>query len=624
MRAAGPVVDTRKSPVGRHLPLPVGDGAVTGGLLGERLATIRRVSLRQQHQACEETGRIANFRIAAGKQPGEFQGRWYNDSDLYKWLEAAAFALATGPDPELARLVEQAVVEIADAQQPDGYLHTYYTFGRAGERWSNLPVAHELYCAGHLIQAAVAHHRATGSPGLLAVATRFADLIAATFGPGGPGGPGRRRGTDGHEEVEMALVELYRETGQRRYLESAGFLLDERGQPTSGLRGLPYFQDHRPIREQDEIVGHAVRATYLACGMADAYAETGEAALGAALDRLWDSAFTRKAYLTGALGARWEGEAFGAEGELPNESAYAETCAAIGGFMWNWRMLLLRGEARYADWMETQLYNAILPGISLDGTTYFYQNPLADRGGHRRQPWFATACCPPNIARLLLALPGYLATTGRDPDGPAAGLYLHQYVTGAVRATLASGDAVALTTETRYPWAGRVRLAIEAGGRAPWALQLRVPGWCEAATVAVNGERVGSGPHPAGYARVERAWRAGDVVELDLAMPVRRVHGRPSVAATANRAALTRGPLVYCLEQADRPARDVWGIMLEPDAAFAAEEAPEVLGGVVVLRGPGIRPPGPPSIERFPVVAVPYYAWANREPGPMAVWLRER
>lgn len=608
---AGPVVDTRRSPWTRHRPLPLADARISGGFWGERLATVRRVTLRQQHAACEETGRIDNFRIAAGKKRGEFQGRFYNDSDLYKWLEAASFALATESDPELAAMVEQAVAEIAAAQAPDGYLHTYYTFGRAGQRWTNLPVAHELYCAGHLIQAAVAHHRATGARSLLDVATRFADLIGATFGPEA------RRGTDGHEEIEMALVELYRETGRAAYLAQAGSLLDERGRPSSGLRGLPYFQDHLPVREQSEIVGHAVRAVYLACGVADVYAETGEPALLAALERLWQSAFMRKAYVTGALGARWEGEAFGAEHELPNERAYAETCAAIGGFMWNWRMLLLTGEARFADWMETALYNAILPGISLDGATYFYQNPLADRGGHRRQPWFGTACCPPNIARLLLSLPGYLATTA------GAGLFVHQYAAGTVRAALPEGGTATLTVETRYPWAGQVRLTVRESPGDPWALHLRVPAWCETATLSVNGEVVRADARPAGYAPAYRAWRAGDVVELDLAMPVRRLHGRPEVAATVGRVALARGPLVYCLEQADRPARDVWGLMLEPDALFVTEDALDLLGGVVVLRGVAVRPPGPPLIDRFPVVAVPYYAWANREPGPMAVWIEE-
>jgi hypothetical protein len=370
------------------------------------------------------------------------------------------------------------------------------------------------------------------------------------------------------------------------------------------------------VREQSEIVGHAVRAVYLACGMTDVHTETGDAGLLAALERLWQSAFTHKAYVTGALGARWEGEAFGAEDELPNERAYAETCAAIGGFMWNWRMLLVRGKARFADWMETALYNAVLPGISLDGTEYFYQNPLADRGGHRREPWFATACCPPNLARLLLSLGGYLATT------TDTGLFVHHYATAGVRATL-PGSAAALAVETRYPWSGRVRLTVRESGSAPWSLHLRVPAWCETATLSVNGALVGAGARLAGYLTVDRVWRAGDVVELNLAMPVRRVRDRPAVAATAGRVALARGPLVYCFEQADRPARDVWGMLLEKDAPFMAEEAPGLLGGVVVLRGQAVRPPGPPSIASFPVVAVPYYAWANREPGPMAVWLLE-
>jgi DUF1680 family protein len=607
----GPVVDTRRSPFARHRSLPLAAVRIEGGFWGPRLDQIRRVTLPRQYETCEATGRIDNFRRAAGRRGGEYQGRVFNDSDLYKWLEAAALALATGPDAGLARRVEEGITEIAAAQAPDGYLHTYHTLERAGQRWTDLPVAHELYCAGHLIQAAVAHHRATGSPALLDIATRLADCISATFGPG------RRRGTDGHEEVEMALVELYRETGRRAYLETAAFLLDERGQPSSGLAGLPYYQDHRPIREQDEIVGHAVRATYLTCGMADLYAETGDAALLAALKRLWTSAFMRKAYVTGGLGARWEGEAFGADHELPNERAYAETCAAIGGFMWNWRMVLLTGEARFADWMETALYNGILSGLSLDGTAYFYQNPLADRGGHRRQPWFATACCPPNIARLLLALPGYVATVSGD------GLFLHHYARGTVGRTVPGGAGVTLAVETRYPWDGRVRIEVLESPAAPWPLHLRVPAWAEAGTLRVTGRAAPASVETGTYAHVERAWRAGDLVELELPMPVRRLHGSPVCEATAGRVALARGPLVYCIEQADRPARDVWGIQLERDATFVAEEVPELLGGVTVLRGHGIRPPGPPRIDRFPVTAIPYYAWANREPGPMQVWIEE-
>jgi hypothetical protein len=344
--------------------------------------------------------------------------------------------------------------------------------------------------------------------------------------------------------------------------------------------------------------------------MADVYAETGDASLLAACRRLWTSAFERKAYVTGGLGARWEGEAFGDDYELPNERAYAETCAAIGGFMWNWRMLLLSGDAKYADWMETALYNGILSGVSLDGETYFYQNPLAERGGHRRQPWFGTACCPPNIARLLTSLAGCLATTSDE------GVALHHYIGGVIEA----GETTLLVA-TRYPWEGQVRITVGRAAPGEWALRLRVPSWCERATVTVN-ETPFEAERDGGYLVLRRAWMAGEVVDLDLAVSVRKVEGDPRVSATANHVAFARGPLIYCLEGADRHARDVFGIAFEPSAYLTSQEAPGLLGGVVVLAGMATRPPGPPVVERFPVTLVPYYAWANREPSPMQVWTR--
>jgi DUF1680 family protein len=625
--AAGPVVDTRRSPFCRLHPLPLTALRPEDGFWGPRLRTVAQVTLRQQYEQCERTGRIDNFRRAAGKKQIDFQGRFYNDSDVYKWLEAASYALAVQPagvpDPELARLVESVIAEVAAAQAPDGYLNTYFTFERAAQRWTDLDVMHELYCAGHLIQAAVAHHRATGSRSLLKVAIRLADHICATFGPQG------RAGTDGHEEIEMALVELYRQTGNRTYLDRAGFFLDQRGGGL--LRRGAYLQDHLPVREQAEIVGHAVRATYLACGMIDVAMETGEEALTAAVERLWQSAFTRKAYITGGLGARWEGESFGADYELPNERAYAETCAAIGGFMWNWRMLLRSGEARYADWMETALYNGILSGLSLDGTAYFYQNPLADRGSHRRQEWFTTACCPPNIARTLLSLLGYAAGLS------AEGLWLHLYIQGTLQAELPDREPMVLGVQTRYPWDGHVRLTVEVAPRHPCGLLLRVPGWCQGATMEINGRPAGVPAEPGSYAVLQRTWEAGDVVDLELPMPVRRMVAHPRVLADQGRVALARGPLVYCVEAVDHPGVDVWNLELPAGAPIRAEEAPDLLGGVVVLRGEAVAvgQPGwegrlyaplealPPAQRRpVPLLAVPYYAWANRRPGPMQVWLR--
>ena len=460
--------------------------------------------------------------------------------------------------------------EIAGAQGPDGYLNTYYTFERAGERWTDLTRMHEMYCAGHLLQGAIAMHRATGERLCWTWRVRLADHICATFGPQG------RAGTDGHEEIELALVELYRETGDARYLRQAGFLLDQRGATPPLLSGTAYHQDHLPVREQREIVGHAVRATYLACGMADVYAETGERALLEGVQSLWESAFRRKAYVTGGLGARWAGEAFGEDYELPNATAYAETCAAIGGLMWNWRLLAVEGEGRYADWMEAALYNGILSGISLDGRTYFYQNPLADRGGHRRQPWFGTACCPPNIARTLLSLPGYLYSTS------AEGVWVHHFGAGEVEVAVpGSRGRATLEVQTRYPWDGEVRVGVRRlpPGGGPWTLYLRLPGWCDRPRVRVNGEPAGIEERPGTYAALRRAWQEGDEVTLDLPMPVRRLRAHPHVLADTGRVALARGPLVYCLEAADHPGVDPWDVVLPEGAELVAERPAGPAGG---------------------------------------------
>ncbi|MCL4542031.1 MAG: glycoside hydrolase family 127 protein, partial [Chloroflexi bacterium] len=387
-----PIIDLLHSPCVKLQPLSITNIQLSDSLLAPRLEKNRTVTLPTQYHLLEATGRLRNFQWAAGAEESGFEGLVFNDSDVYKWVEAASFSLATHPDPSLEALVDHVITLIARAQQPDGYLNTYFTHDRQHLRWTNLTQQHEHYCAGHLIQAAIAHHRATGKSTLLAVAQRLADLICQTFGPHG------RTGVDGHEEIEMALIELYRETHQQRYLDTALFFLDERGQEPPRLGHREYLQDHLPVREQSEAAGHAVRLTYLACGMADAAAETSDATLLEAADRLWHSAFSEKAYLTGGLGARYEGEAFGAPYELPQERAYAETCAAIGAMMWSWRMLQQRPEARFADILERLLYNGFLSGISLSGDAYFYVNPLADRGTHRRQPWFSCACCPPNIA----------------------------------------------------------------------------------------------------------------------------------------------------------------------------------------------------------------------------------
>lgn len=619
------VVDTSRSPYSRLAPVGVERVELNDSFWEPRLEINRRVTIPSQYEQCEATGRIDNFRRASGRKDVEFQGIYFNDSDVYKWLEAAVFSLARRPDPELNDLVDVVVDEIMAAQDVDGYLDTYFTFEKKADRWTNIRDMHELYCAGHLIQAAVAHHRATGKPELLQTAIRLSDHICETFGPEA------RRCAPGHEEIEMALVELYRETGCERYLRHAGFFIDQRGSKPPVIGGSPYHQDHLPFRQFHEMVGHAVRALYLNSGATDVYAETGEPALIQALDRLWQNMTTRRMYVTGGLGARHEGEAFGADFELPNDRAYTETCAAIGSVMWNWRLLALSGDARYADLMELTLYNGMLAGLSLDGKSYFYQNPLSDEGEHRRQPWFGCACCPPNVARMLASLPGYFYSVSRK------GAWVHLYAAGKVTIPLPDGGELGLTQTTDYPWSGEITIDVTAAPARPISLFLRVPGWCETPSVRVNGQAHTDPLAPDSYVDLAREWRAGDRVELSLPMPVRLVESHPHLTSNTGQRAICRGPLVYCVEHADNPDTDVRDLHLTPGAPLTAEFRPDLLNGVVTIKGDGkcadrdvwqgalyrASTHGEPPLPDRPVcfTAIPYYAWANREPGPMRVWL---
>lgn len=625
-RPAATVVDTSRSPHARLRAVPLTAVRLRDDFWQPRRAINRSVTLPAQYEHCEATGRIDNFRRASGKKDLPFQGIFFNDSDVYKWLEAAAWTLAAEPDQALAAMVDTVIAEIAGAQQPDGYLNTYFMFDKAAERWTNLKDMHELYCAGHLIQAAVAHYRSTGGEQLLDVARHLADHICATFGPPESG---RREGTCGHEEIEMALVELSRATGEPRYLAQAQYFVDARGKGLIG--GSPYHQDHAPVRELDRMTGHAVRAVYLTAGIADIYAETGESALRTALHRLWDNMVTRQMYVTGGIGSRYEGEAFGRDWELPNERAYTESCAGIGSLMWNWRMLALEGQAVYADLIEMTLYNGILAGLSLDGQHYFYQNPLADDGTHRRQPWFGCACCPPNIARLLASLPGYLYSVAGDS------IFVHLYAASDAEITLPDERVVALQQRSRYPWDGSINLDVQSAGT--YALHLRVPAWCtEGARLLVNGTPIEPAPEPGTYVELRRDWQPGDTVRLDLPMAVHRIVSHPYVAENSGAVALTRGPLVYCVETADNAGIDPRDLVLPQGTEFMPSFEPDLLGGIVALRframvakphadwtgklycqAPEVTTTNAHQAE---VVAIPYYAWANREPGPMRVWLR--
>ncbi|MEZ4505036.1 MAG: glycoside hydrolase family 127 protein [Thermomicrobiales bacterium] len=435
------------------------------------------------------------------------------------------------------------VIEIvAAAQLPDGYLDNFYTVDQLEKRWTNLTVTHELYCAGHLFQAGVAHFRATGKTNLLDICCKFADLICDTFGPESEG---KTPGTDGHEEVELALVELGRATGNQRYIDQALYFLDARGHGLVG--GDEYHQDHVPFRDASEVVGHAVRQVYLTAGAADIYTEVGDDSIRAALDRLWDNMTHRRIYVSSGIGSRWDGEAFGRDLELGNERAYTESCAAIGSVMWNWRMLLITGDAKYADLIETTLFNAMLPGISISGDLYFYQNPLSDDGHHRREPWFDCACCPPNIARTLAQLSGYFATT--SPEG----VWLHLYAQSDLDLVLDSGQSVKVSLRTDYPWNGTIDITVDSAGE--FSLFLRIPSWAHEATARAAGSMVDN-VSPGSYLEIRRVWTPGDKVEIDLPMAVRFLVSHPNLFENRGRTAVMRGPLLYCLERAGNSGLD--------------------------------------------------------------------
>jgi len=582
-----------------------------------RIRTHRAQTLPHNLALCEQTGRISNFAKAAGLQPGEFEGIYFNDSDLYKVLEGCAYTLATEPDAALAARVEEIVRLIAAAQQPDGYLNTYYTLVEPDKKWTDLPVKHELYCAGHLFEAAVAHYRATGTTTFLDVARRLADHIDTVFGPG------RRSGVPGHEEIELALVKLYEATGEERYFNLAKFFIDERGQDRDPQ--AEYRQAHLPVREQDAIVGHAVRAMYLYSGVADAAGYTGDPELIATMDRIWRDVTLRKMYVTGGIGPSAHNEGFTQPFDLPNHTAYAETCAAIGMVLWNHRLCLLHADARYADVMELALYNGFLAGVSLDGVRFFYVNPLASKGDHHRQSWYSCACCPTNVARLLPSVSGYLyAHTDR-------GIWANLYAASEARIPLAAGP-VRLVQQTDYPWDGRIRIAVAPAQPAAFVIHLRIPGWCAEPRCLVNGEAVDGALLHRGYLPVEREWKEGDTIELELPMPVRRLIAHPEVRSGHGRVALQRGPLVYCLEAVDNGGA-VRGLVLPRNAPLQTAHLPELLGGVTVIRAEGLsvraadwaehlyREAG--SAAPVTLTAIPYYAWDNRDPGEMAVWIAE-
>lgn len=594
----------------------------------------RDVTLESQWQQCVQNGYIRNFERLAGGPDVPFEGLHWNDSDVYKWLEAASWAMATPDCPSSIREHVDTVAGLIErAQDADGYLHTYFQGAHAGERYQWLEQSHELYAFGHFIQAAIAHFRATRSLQLLNVACRLADHLDATFGPEKDG---KRETTDGHEEIEMALIELSRTVedaqSSRKYLELARFFVAVRGPgkpvPIAHLdhHGQKYHQSHAPLVEQREAVGHAVRAMYLYCGATDLLLEADDAELEAALQALWINTTRRKMYVTGGVGSRHDGESFGADFELPNDSAYCETCAAIGLVMWAHRMLLKTGRGEFADVLERALYNNVLAGLSLDGRQYFYVNPLESDGQHRRQGWFGCACCPPNIARLMSQLPAYFASLDSSSN-----IWLHLYASGEIKIS-ASQRELSLHIETRYPWDGKIEITVQ--GEGEFALMLRAPAWCDKYVLRLDGEEIEAQVLD-GTIRVQRAWKRGDCVQLDLEMPARRVEANPGVEANLNRVALMRGPLVYCLEEADHEGIDIFELALTDDAPLQSTEQNHTLPiSAVVLRTQAERALAQGGWEgelyraatqgrglSVDATAIPYFAWANRTPGKMRVWI---
>jgi DUF1680 family protein len=613
--------------------LALSDVTLNGGFWSRWQETNHKVSLRHGFEQLERFGNFNNLKLAAGTGAGEYRKPVFMDSDVYKWLEAVGYELACNPDPELVAMANHAIVLVEAAQGDDGYLNSYWQVVEPERRWADLEHGHELYCAGHLFQAAVAYHRATGDRRLLDVSCRFADYIDSVFGPG------KRAGTPGHPEIEMALAELYRQTGERRYLDLALYFIDQRGR---GLLkegrhgGVAYYQDHVPVRDASTMEGHAVRQLYLTTGIADIYLETGEEALLDALLRQWHDMVSRKLFITGGLGSQHAGEAFGEPYELPNDRCYCETCAQIASIMWNWRMLLITGDRRFADLIERTLYNGFLSGVSLDGRCYFYVNPLMSRGadpllGRKhivRPEWHGCACCPPNVMRLLASLQHYLITTDDS------GVQIHQYAPATIRTTAGQGQIV-LHMETDYPWQGDVRLRVEDGG-GTWTLRLRIPDWCQSPSLRINGVETALST-AGGYAEIKRAWQAGDTVELVLAMSPVLVEGHPRLDPTRSSVAIMRGPLVYCLEGVDQqPGVEVLDVQIDVSVPLTAEWNSDLLEGVVVVTAAGVgvdpvdwqdqlyRPVGssaPAVREAIQLTAIPYYAWANRGANEMRVWI---
>ncbi len=631
-------VDVSHSPHARLRTASATRVGLNAGLWRQRATVNREVSLKHAYDMFEEAGHLCNLRLAAGQGDGEYCKGLATDSDVYKWIEAVAYELAHKSDVTLERLAHGVIETIMAAQMDDGYLMSFYQVVKPERRWMDIALGHELYCAGHLLQAAIAYHAATDDDRLLGVADRLVNHLVATFGEG------RRSVTPGHPGIEMALVEFYRYTGRDDCLALARDFIDRRGRFAFDGVEPWVFQNHAPVTEQSSLVGHAVRQMYLVAGVADLYLETGDGALLDVLQKQWREMVAGKIYITGGLGQRHHRETFGEAYELPSDRCYCESCAAVGGIMWNWRMLLATGEARFADLIEQTLYNGFLSAGGIDGKQFFYVNPLMSRGEPKdsgddrstpwhRKPWHKTACCPPNIMRLLASLEHYLVTTDDR------GIQIQQYASCSIDTKTPASGAVRLDVETRYPWDGDITIAVDCSGNRTWSMTLRIPAWCENFKLSINGKSCNA-TNESGYVVLTRSWQSGDVVQLHLEMRTLQMVGDPRVDAVRGSVAIQRGPVLYCLEQCDCPTNvDLRDIVLADDPCFEAAWMADLLGGVVAIQLNGYqrlrrqwngvlyRPlahhdkdesdlSGPIRLR-----AIPYFAWANRVPSNMQVWI---
>lgn len=615
-------------------PVPFTSVKVTDKFWGQRLQASREVTIPLAFNKCEETGRYENFvKAAHPSDTYKVEGLSFDDTDVYKTIEGASYSLQTYPDKKLQKYIDSVLVIVAGAQEPDGYLYTARTMNPkhphnwAGkERWVAVEnLSHEFYNLGHMIEGAVAHYQATGKRNFLNIAIKYADCVCREIG----NGPQQKKYVPGHQIAEMALVKLYMVTGDKKYLDQAKFFLDTRGYTS---RKDAYSQAHKPVVEQDEAVGHAVRAVYMYSGMADVAAITGDSSYIKAIDKIWDNIVSKKIYITGGIGARHAGEAFGNNYELPNLSAYCETCAAIGNVYMNYRLFLLHGDAKYFDVLERTLYNGLISGVSLDGGSFFYPNPLSSNGKYSRKPWFGCACCPSNVSRFIPSLPGYVYAVKNDQ------VYVNLYLSNKAELKV-DKKKILLEQETGYPWNGDIRLKITQGNQ-DFTMKLRIPGWVRgnvlpsdlysyadnqkpAYQVSVNGQTVESDVND-GYLSIARKWKKGDVVEVHFDMIPRIVKANPKVEADHGRVAVERGPIVYCAEWPDNRF-NVHSILLNQHPQFKVTDKPELLYGIRQIttdaQALSYDKAGKLVTKDVELTLIPYYAWAHRGEGDMEVWL---